>query len=105
MPHARESIILNYTIENIKDFLARASVPKTINLDWDIFGVIGMGGDDFHEIMDNFASKFTVDMNEYLWYFHADEEGQNFVALFFTPPYQKFKNIPITPIMLLEFCE
>jgi hypothetical protein len=67
----------------------------------DIFQELGCIGDDFHELMQDYAKQFKVDMSTYLWYFHADEEGQNFGALFFKPPYKRVVRIPVTPEILL----
>ena len=61
-----------------------------------------MVGDDFHEMIEKFSSRYSVDMADYLWYFHADEEGQNFGGLFFKPPYSQVDRIPVTPMMLAD---
>ena len=45
-------------------------------------------------------------MTDYLWYFHADEEGHSGIGqLFFKPPYEKVERIPVTPQMLADFIE
>lgn len=94
----------NYTIEKI----IKLVITKTgcdefeVQADTDIFGELGCVGDDFHELISEFAEKFEVDISTYLWYFHADEEGQNFGALFFKPPYCRVKRIPVTPSVLLQ---
>lgn len=69
----------------------------------DILTDLGVVGDDFHELIDEYARKYQVDMTVYLWYFHADEEGQNIGGIFFRPPYERVQRIPVTPIMLKEF--
>jgi hypothetical protein len=70
----------------------------------DIFRDLGCVGDDFHELIEKYAEQFNVDMSEYLWYFHADEEGSNFIGgAFFNPPYLRVERIPITPALLLKF--
>lgn len=44
----------------------------------DIFGELGIIGDDFRELIEQDAKQFYVNMTGYLWYFHADGEGLNF---------------------------
>jgi len=75
--------------------------PKDPNID--IFGEMSVAGDDFHEMMENYSKVYDVDMTNYLWYFHCDEEGQNIGGLFFKPPYKRVERIPITPELLAEF--
>jgi hypothetical protein len=74
------------------------------NPDSDLFE-LGIAGDDFHELIEAYAQQFGVSIEPYLWYFHADEEGINFGALFFRPPYCRVKRIPITPLMLVDFAQ
>ncbi|MBL7818955.1 MAG: DUF1493 family protein [Saprospiraceae bacterium] len=69
----------------------------------DIFKDLNIVGDDFHDMIEKFAKLYSVDMSNYPWYFHADEEGFNTGSLFFKPPYQRVKRIPITPEMLTSF--
>lgn len=71
--------------------------------DSDLFEHLGIRGDDFHELIAKFAKKYSVDMSEYLWYFHSDEEGFNPMEMFVTPPYKRVSRIPITPQLLSEF--
>lgn len=86
------------------DFIENTSGINNLNPESDIFN-LGIVGDDFHEMIEKYAETFEVDMTEYLWYFHADEEGQNFGALFFKPLYSRVDRIPVTSIMLSEFAE
>ena len=60
----------------------------------------GIHGDDFHELIDEYAKVFKVDMTGYLWYFHADEEGNSFGGSIIKPPYDRVKRIPVTPALL-----
>jgi hypothetical protein len=66
---------------------------------------MGVVGDDFHEMIEKYGSKYQVNMTDYLWYFHANEEGHSFGGLFFKTPYEKVKRIPVTPKMLADFIE
>lgn len=93
---------MNFKIDDIIDFLRNLSGTDKIEADSDIFGSITMGGDDFHEMIEAYAKKFSVNMSGYFWYFHADGEGQNFGGLFFTP-YNQVRRIPVTPILLTAF--
>jgi hypothetical protein len=78
----------------------------TITADTDIFNE-GISGDDFHELMDRYAKTYSIDMTNYLWYFHADEEGgwNSLGQLFFDPPYIKVSRIPVTPALLANFAQ
>ena len=64
----------------------------------------GVCGDDFHELIDEYAKLFNVDMRGYLWYRHAEEEGgwNSFRGSFFKPPNKRVTHIPVTPALLLE---
>ncbi len=92
-------------INEIIEFLEVFSGIDTIDPDSDLFQDIKIVGDDFHEMIEQFASKFSVDMGNYLWYFHTNEEGSSnsIGGLFFDPPYKRVNRIPVTPIMLVAF--
>jgi hypothetical protein len=91
-------------LTEIIDFVKDFSGIDNLNPESDIFN-LGVVGDDFHEMIEKYAETFEVDMSGYFWYFHANEEGQNFGALFFKPPYSKVDRIPVTPRLLSEFAE
>jgi len=94
---------VNYTTTEIINFLAELSGNDKIKPESDIFLDIRMVGDDFHEMIEKYARQFSVDMKNYRWYFHCDEEGSGIGGFFFTPPYRRVKRIPVTPAMLTEF--
>jgi len=73
--------------------------------DIDLFERFGIEGDDASDFMDGFAARFGVDGQNYLWYFHHRDEGTNFGALFFAPPYRRVQRIPITTKILIEALE
>lgn len=73
--------------------------------DIDLFERFGIEGDDASDFMDGFAARFGVDGQNYLWYFHHRDEGTNFGALFFAPPYRRVQRIPITTNILIEALE
>jgi hypothetical protein len=70
--------------------------------DVDVFGKLGIEGDDAFEFIEAFADRFSVDMSDYRWYFHHAEEGVNTGSLFFPSPDQRVKRIAITPAILEE---
>lgn len=92
-------------INEIRNFLEDYSGVYPDNEDTDIFKDMGVVGDDFHEMIEKFAKQYQVDMTDYLWYFHADEEGQSIGGVFYKAPYQKVQRIPVTPKMLSYFIE
>lgn len=89
--------------DEIISFLKDFSSIEYIYEDYDIFE-LGICGDDFHEMIDKYAIKYGVDMDDYLWYFHADEEGMPGISeVLFPPPYKRVKRIPLTPGLLAGF--
>ena len=87
-------------------FLSDQIGEKNIYPETDFFNELGFVGDDFHEMMEAYSEKFNVDLTDYLWYFHTDEEGFNFPGvLFFRPPYQRVERIPVTPLLLSKFAK
>ena len=92
------------TTNEIIEFVKKNTGLENITADTDIFDN-GVVGDDFHELIDKFAKTYSVDMINYLWYFHANEEGWSFGGLFFDPPYKKVKRIPVTPLLLTVFAK
>jgi hypothetical protein len=92
-----------YVLEDIIEFIKDQTAVKKVNANDDLLNDLGCSGDDHHEFIENYSRKFHVDINNYLWYFHTDEEGQNFGGMFFKPPNERVKHIPITPQILVEF--
>jgi hypothetical protein len=91
------------TTEELVSFVKEFTAVDEVQSETDIFSDLRCTGDDFHELIENYAKKYPVDMSSYLWYFHSDEEGQNFGGVFFRPPYERVKRIPVTPQMLADF--
>ena len=60
-------------------------------------------GDDLDEFLAEYAKRFSVDMTNYLWYFHNREEGWNLGAAFVIPPNERVHHIPISIGMLRDF--
>jgi len=90
-------------INEIRNFLEDYSDVYADNPEIDIFKDMGVAGDDFHEMIENYSKDYQIDMSDYLWYFHANEEGQSIGGLFFKPPYKRVQRIPVTPQMLADF--
>jgi hypothetical protein len=91
-------------LNDIRNFLEDYSGVYPDDPNIDIFKDMGVVGDDFHEMIEKYAKRYNVDMSDYLWYFHADEEGSNSIGgQFFKPPYERVTRIPVTPQMLADF--
>jgi hypothetical protein len=61
---------------------------------------LGVAGDDFDELVGDYAERFGVDISGYRWYFHHDAEGSGPADLFFKQP--SYERIAVTPTLLLE---
>lgn len=95
---------MRYTVNNIIDFLKDQALIDNIDPNTNVCDDIGLAGDDFDEMLEAYSRIFSVDMDDYLWYFHSEEEGWNGIGgSFFSPPDKQVKRIPITPSMLTEF--
>lgn len=92
---------MSYRIEDIIDFVEKVSFRKKVKADSDLEKEIGIYGDDFYEMIEEFSIKFNVDISNFLWYFHSGKEGA--IIRFVKPPNKKVKRIPVTPLMLLDF--
>jgi hypothetical protein len=90
-------------LDEIRNFLEDYSGVCSDDPNIDIFMDMNVTGDDFHEMIENYSNEYEVDMSEYLWYFHTNEEGISLGALGFKPPYARVKRIPVTPQMLADF--
>jgi hypothetical protein len=94
-----------YTIDDINGFLVQqlGRRASNIGIDDDLNRDHGLEGDEFSGLMARFGSEFGVDLSTYRWYFHHGEEPHwgAFFQLLFRAPYQRVKQIPISPKMLL----
>jgi len=70
------------TIDEIIELIKKLSSEETIEPTTDIFKDAGLVGDDFDEMIEKFALKYSVDMTSYIWYFHTDEEGLSIGSFF-----------------------
>lgn len=91
-------------IEDIYKFLEqtqglkRKQMAPSVDLNYDL----GIEGDDFFELEEEFSKKYNVNMDSYRWYFHHGEEGWSIGSLFSPAPYQQVEHIPVTPEILLQ---
>jgi len=92
-----------YSEENILSFLEEIAGHKNMTSQTDIFSELRVSGDDFDEMILEYKNRFNVDMTEYLWYFHTDEEGHSLGGSFIKSPNERVTRIPVTPKMLLDF--
>ncbi|WP_206705357.1 DUF1493 family protein [Marinomonas colpomeniae] len=76
---------------------------ERLTLNTDVFGELGIEGDDFSALIESYASSFSVNMDDYLWYFHSNDEGINVWSFLFKPPNKKVNRIAVTPKILLDF--
>jgi hypothetical protein len=94
------------SVDAIIDFLKEELGVDNIHPDTDIIKDLEVSGDEFFEMLADYARAFNVNVNEYLWYFHSEEESVfNVGALFFAPPNRRVQRIPVTPNMLAEFAQ
>lgn len=91
---------------DLVEFLEHYSPPKHgPSIDADVFGALGIDGDDAFEFMSRLTAKFGIDADKYRWYFHRGEEGWNLGGVFFRPPYRRVERMPITTRTLIEAIE
>lgn len=88
----------------IIEFLRDYSGLESIDENTDLFDA-GITGDDFHDLIDLYWQKYQVDMSNYKWYFHCDEEGHSLGSIFYKPIYKRFNRITITPKLLFLFAK
>jgi len=92
-------------LREIYAFLSKVSGASEARLtpSVDLEHGLGITGDDFFELAEQFSGEFHVDMSTYRWYFHHGEEVTfNPGALFFKPPNRQVSHIAVTPLLLLE---
>ena len=95
-----------YSFNDIKSFIVDRTgcEEKEVTSTCDLMNDLGCSGDDFHELIDEYSKKFNVNLDNYLWYFHTDEEGHSnsIGRIFFKAPYERVTQIPVTPTLLLD---
>jgi hypothetical protein len=91
-------------LEKVLTFLKEKTGMEDLHADTDLYAH-GVTGKQFNELVRSFGRRFNVNTENYLWYFHTDEDGMNFGAIFVKPPHERVKRIPVTPFMFAEFAE
>jgi hypothetical protein len=94
-------------VSEIFDFIENKTGVDKVSENIDITNELGVYGDDFFELIEEFSKKFNVDISSCLWYFHTREEGSihSIGAAFFKSPNETVTHIPLTPLMLCEFAK
>jgi len=93
--------------KEIIDFIETEYWKSNLQSNSDIFETVRISGDDCYELIEKFSKKYDVDISNFLWYFHHEEEGSwNSIGGYFNKsPDKLVKRIPITPKMLAKFAE
>lgn len=60
---------------------------------------------DLEEFLDEFAKRFDVDLSEFLWYFHTEEDGVSLGRLFFAAPQDLVTRIPLRLALFYQAVE
>jgi len=67
---------------------------------------LGITGDDYFDLVKDFADQFAVNTDSFLWYFHCKEEPLgNLGAWLFQPPDRQVERISITLGHLHHFAD
>mgnify|MGYP006148129137 FL=1 len=95
------------TEKEIIDFIETEYWKSNLQSNSDIFETVRISGDDCYELIEKFSKKYDVDISNFLWYFHHEEEGiwNSIGGYFHKSPDKLVKRIPITPKMLAKFAE
>lgn len=95
-----------YSFKSIQDLVVSKTgcAEEEVTPDCDIVNDLGCVGDDLDELLCEYASRFNVQMDSYLWYFHSEDEAHvgSIGRYFFKPPYERVHHIPVTPTILLQ---
>jgi hypothetical protein len=92
----------NYSEEQVLAFVREKTGEPLLEMDDDIFAR-ALTGKSFTEFVVAFSHRFRVNIDNYLWYFHTNEESINPGAIFYKPPFERVERIPITPSKLFDF--
>ncbi|MEO0452419.1 MAG: DUF1493 family protein [Pseudomonadota bacterium] len=94
------------TIEAAREFVAEAcDYPDYLSPSDDILRKLRITGDDTDDFMIEFGQRFDVDLSNYNWYFHTEEEGYSIGSLFFKSLDRRVARIPITLEILANSIE
>ena len=93
----------NFTSKDIIVFLGEEFNLERIGEETDLYRDLDISGDVFFGMIADFSEKFKVDVKDYLWYFHSDEQSINIGGWFVKPPNKRVKRIAVTPKLLAQF--
>ena len=93
------------TEKEIIDFIENEYWKSNLQSDSDIFETLGICGDDCFELIIKYSEKYNVDISNYLWYFHHEEEASwnSLGRMFYKTPNELVNRIPVTSSMLTKF--
>jgi hypothetical protein len=92
-----------FSVKDIIAFLGEEFNLERVGEDTDLYLDLDISGDDFFELIADYSKRFNVDVSEYLWYFHSDEQSINIGAWFVKPPNKRVRRIAVTPKLLTQF--
>lgn len=74
--------------QEIIDFIEIEFWKSNLVSNSDVFSEVGIDGDDCNKFLLKYAERYSVDMSNFLWYFHYQEEGSinSIGKLFFKSP-------------------
>lgn len=95
------------TITAVRYFLSKEIGVDEVEIagNTDLVNDLGVWGDDFFELIEDFSREFQVDISSFRWYFHSGEEGLNIGSGIFRPPNERVERIPVTLEVLAEAAE
>lgn len=92
------------TFEEVEAFVREtAAISKPLAPSDRLEEDLGITGDDYFELIEEFSKRFEVNIDAFIWYFHCHEEAFNPGALFFPPPSRQVERIAITVHDLFRF--
>lgn len=94
-------------LSEIINFIRYKTGVHAVDAQHDLAHDLGVDGDDYAELIDEYAARFKVDISTFLWYFHFSEEGSwnSIGGSLFRPPNERVPYIPVTVQMLADFAE
>lgn len=92
------------TLEEIEAFLQETqAISRPLAPSDRLEEDLGITGDDYFELVEEFSKRFGVNVHGFTWYFHCHEEAFNPGAMFFPPPSRQVERIAITVNDLFRF--
>jgi hypothetical protein len=89
-------------LADVLSFVRRETERPDAEAGEDIFADLHCTAKDFTKLIEKFGRRFNIDTSNYRWYFHTNEEDHSIGGMFFKPPFERVKRIPVTAEMLWE---